>query len=105
MDSAAERARDWFAAHRELRTLDDNGAYGEAVAAAVGAGPETTGSIFNQLDADLAGAIAHNSERFERAVNRADRALSGVELGVAGLTVLLVVGAALGIQRRIVEYR
>lgn len=105
LDSAAERARDWLAAHRDLRALDDSGEYAGAVEAATGTGPESTASIFNRLDEELAAAITHNGERFEREAGNAGDALSGVDIGLGVLAALALLGAALGIQRRLMEYR
>lgn len=103
--AAAGEAGNWMAAHQKLRELDNGGQYNEAVAAAVGTDVGTTASIFNRLDEHLAGAIEHNGERFDQEVRGAARALSGADIGVALLATLLVVGAAVGIQRRLVEYR
>ncbi|MEU3456541.1 hypothetical protein ABZ671_23510 [Micromonospora sp. NPDC006766] len=105
VDAAAGEARKWLAAHQKLRALDDSGQYTQAVAAAVGTGPESTASIFNQFDEHLADAIEHHRQRFDQDVSRAADALAGADLGVAVLAALLIVGAALGIQRRLAEYR
>lgn len=105
VDAALARGKEWDAAHRQVRSLDDTGEYAAAVAATVGSGAQTTAAIFNQLDETLAQAIAHNDRRFERAARSAGRALTGAELGLAGLTVVLVVGTAIGLQQRIAEYR
>ena len=103
--SAADRTRAWLAAHGALRKLDNDGDYGGAVRAAVGAGPDTTASLSRQLDDELGRAITHNSERFELAAGDAAGVLSRVDIAMVVLTALLMVGAAVGIQRRIAEYR
>jgi hypothetical protein len=103
--AAAARARDWLAVHRQLRGLDDNGRYAEAVALAVGSDPGSAAAVFGHLDTALGGGIAHSGEVFAREAGHAGQALSGVDVGVAVLTVLVVVGVALGIQRRLAEYR
>ncbi|SCL31616.1 hypothetical protein GA0070624_4300 [Micromonospora rhizosphaerae] len=103
--AATGEAQKWLAAHKNLRALDDGGQYAQAVAAAVGTGPDSTASIFNQLDEHLAAAIEHNGQRFDREVGRAAGALAGTDIGVVVLATLLIVGAALGIQRRLAEYR
>jgi hypothetical protein len=105
VDAAAGEAQKWRAAHQKLRALDDGGQYAEAVAAAVGTGPESTASIFNQFDEHLAAAIEHHRQRFDQDVSHAAKALAGADLGIAVLAGLLIVGAALGIQRRLAEYR
>lgn len=103
--AASARAAEWADTHRELRLLDENGSYAEAVALAVGTEGRTTADIFHDFDADLAEAIAHNGERFTASAERAGRSLAGIDIAVVVLTVLLVAGVALGLQRRILEYR
>ncbi|WP_422769670.1 hypothetical protein ACN28C_23400 [Plantactinospora sp. WMMC1484] len=105
VETAIARSREWSAAHRTVRTLDDSGEYAKAVAATVGTGEQTTAAIFNRFDEALASAIDHNGRRFEREATGAGRALTGVDIGIAGLTLVLLVGAAVGMQQRIVEYR
>lgn len=102
---AAGRARDWRTAHQGLRQLDNGGRYTEAVAAVVGDGAGTTTTIVNELDGILAHAIARDSDRFAVDARSAGRALSGVDLGVLVLAMLMVAGVAVGIQRRLAEYR
>jgi hypothetical protein len=103
--TATDRSREWLTAHKALRDLDNGGNYTQAVAAAIGTGPNTTAQIFSTLDGVLAEAITHNGERFTRETDRADRALRGLDIGIVLLTLLLTVGAAYGIQRRMAEYR
>ncbi|HET8680649.1 MAG TPA: hypothetical protein VFM54_02065 [Micromonosporaceae bacterium] len=105
VQQAASLARAWLTAHRELRERNDDGQYAEAVTATVGTGPASTASIFNQLDGHLASAIQRSQERFSLEVERAAGALGGADAGAALLATLLVLGATLGIQRRLVEYR
>jgi hypothetical protein len=105
LDAATARAADWLAAHRAVRRLDDNGEYGRAVAAAIGPGPETTASIFNAYDAALARAVAVNGDRFQREARAADDALVGVDVATGVLAGVLVVGATVGLRRRLGEYR
>lgn len=104
-DAASRLARDWLTAHGKLHTSDNNGQYAEAVAAAIGAGAGSTANISSQLDDVLARAIEHNSGRFQERARAGGEALSGVALGTVVLTVLGVAAAALGIRRRMVEYR
>jgi hypothetical protein len=97
--------RDWLTAHQKLRGKDNGGQYAEAVADAIGTGPESTARISSQLDDVLAQAIEHNSGRFQERARAAGGALSGLALGTVVLTVLVVAAAVLGIRRRMVEYR
>jgi hypothetical protein len=103
--AAAGHARAWLAAHQKVRAQDDGGDYAAAVNGAIGAGPGTTAALSQRLDGELDRAIAYNSQRFDREARGAGRALSGADIGLAVLAALVGVGAALGIQRRIAEYR
>ncbi|WP_213454295.1 hypothetical protein [Rhizomonospora bruguierae] len=103
--AAGAEAKRWLETHREVRELDDNGSYTEAVKLAVGPGENTTSARFTALDESLADAIAVNGDRFQARSRSAGRALTGVDVGVVLLSALIVLGAALGLQRRIAEYR
>ncbi len=105
VDAAVNDARRWRSVHTEIRKLDDSGDYPQAVALAVGTGQESAQSAFGRLDADLARGIEHGGDRFARETDRAGDALSGAAAGIGALTVVLMLGAVIGIQRRIAEYR
>jgi len=102
---AAKEARDWRTAHGQVRELDNGGQYAQAVTASVGTEENSTAAIANRLDDRLADAIEHNSESFRQEVRGAGGSLSGADIGIGFLAILLVVGAAAGIQRRLAEYR
>lgn len=104
-DAARIDAEAWVTAHQKLRALDDGGQYDQAVAAAVGGSVDSTSSIAARLDGKLARAIDHNGQVFDREVDGAAGALAGADIGTGLLATLMVVGVALGIQRRLVEYR
>ncbi|GAB3501334.1 hypothetical protein [Phytohabitans suffuscus] len=103
--AALTEARNWDSAHQQVRQLDNDGQYAEAVTASVGSEQTSTATIANRLDEQLAGAIDHNSENFRQEVRGAAGSLAGADIGVGLLAALLVVGAAAGIQRRLAEYR
>jgi hypothetical protein len=103
--AALTEARNWDSAHKQVRELDNGGQYAQAVTASVGTDQSSTASIAYRLDEHLAKAIEHNSEAFRHEVRGASGALSGADIGIGLLAVLLVIGAAAGIQRRLAEYR
>ncbi|MFC0526835.1 hypothetical protein [Phytohabitans kaempferiae] len=105
LNAALAEARNWLSAHEQVRQLDNDGRYAEAVTASVGTEENSTASIANRLDEQLAGAIEHNSEMFRQEVRGAGNSLAGADIGVAVLAALLMIGAAVGIQRRLAEYR
>lgn len=104
-ESAAANAKAWLTVHQQLRTLDNDGKYNQAVTMAIGSEPGSAATAFNRLDGDLAKAIAHNGDRFTREATAAAGALSKVAIVIAVLTALLVVGVVAGVQQRIAEYR
>jgi hypothetical protein len=105
VDSAIANASGWLSVHKRLRALDDEGRYTDAVALAIGLGPDSAAGVFNRLDEDLVRAIARNHDRFDREVGRAGTALAGAGVGLAILTLLLVMGVVAGIEQRMAEYR
>ncbi|ROT28284.1 hypothetical protein [Micromonospora sp. HM5-17] len=105
VETAIAQSTAWSAAHRQVRALDDRGEFTEAVRATIGPGDQTTAAIFNRLDEALAQAITYNGERFERKATSAGRALTGADVGFVVLTILILAGAVVGMQRRIMEYR
>lgn len=102
---ALEEARRWDAAHQNVRKLDNDGQYAEAVQASVSTDESSTATIANRLDERLDAAIEHNGDVFRQEVRSAGRSLAGADIGVGLLATLLVLGAAAGIQRRLAEYR
>ncbi|MDN5861700.1 MAG: hypothetical protein L0H84_24125, partial [Pseudonocardia sp.] len=105
IDGIRRAAEDWQAAHETVRSLDDSGNYLEAVASAVGAGPDSSGSAFDRLDAALAEAVAAERAAFADAADRANGALTGLAGGPAVLALVAAAGAVAGLGRRIGEYR
>ncbi|MEO3745717.1 hypothetical protein [Plantactinospora sp. B5E13] len=103
--TAVLKAQAWTITHRQVRQHDDAGDYEKAVQTTVGSEGWTTAAIFTELDEVLAQAITHNGERFEREAASAGRALTGADVGMVGLTLLMLIGAVFGVQRRIAEYR
>jgi hypothetical protein len=103
--AASDALTRWRAVHDKLRGLDDGGQYPDAVALAVGGEPTSAASVFNQVDAALASAISTSNATFAERASRAGGALTASGVGLALLTVLLVAGLIVGLQRRIAEYR
>jgi hypothetical protein len=105
VDAAIADVRIWREVHRQIRELDDSGRYAEAVRLAIGSETGSAGGVSGRVDAHLAEGIRHGSARFDREVARAGRALGGVGTGLAALTVVLVLGVAVGMSLRVMEYR
>jgi hypothetical protein len=103
--AAVREAPAWFAAHRQVRSLDDTGNYAAAVHSALGAGPADSGYRFGRLDTDLTGAIAADQASFRSAARQGRDDLAGLEAGVIAASLVMVAGCAWGISRRLAEYR
>lgn len=105
LDDAIATAKQWRETHQRLRQLDSDGQYTDAVGLAIGTDPSSTASLSRQLDEHLARAVTQSSNRFSDNANRARGALFGADVGAVLLMVFAAFAAALGMQRRIVEYR
>jgi hypothetical protein len=105
--TAEKHARAWWSLHRRVRAEDDAGSYDDAVAKTIGGTTaiQWTGAHFNSVDASLRAAIDHEQGQFEAAATDGRDALSGLAVGAAVLAVLGATGTALGIGRRLSEYR
>jgi hypothetical protein len=98
-------ADDWNLAHRALRELDDGGRYRDAVASATGADPEGSGVTFDRLGAVLSGTIDAERASFRADADTAEAALTGLAVGPPVLALVAAAAAAVGIGRRLEEYR
>jgi hypothetical protein len=105
VQAALADARNYAAAHREVRRLDDAGDYPKAVAAAVQTNQAGAAAAFDRLDLALTAAVGHEREVFTSEIGRAHRSLTGLSIGTGVFTFVAVVGVALGVRQRLEEYR
>ncbi|MFJ9826059.1 hypothetical protein ACIRSU_17045 [Streptomyces sp. NPDC101160] len=104
LTEATARAEEWRGRHRQARELDDAGDFTGAMNRIIGT-TESTGQSFDQVDAALGRALAHEQDEFTRAADGGRNALTGLPLGAAVLGVLAAACAVLGVNRRLSEYR
>ncbi|MGH3310852.1 MAG: hypothetical protein ACRDP3_09725 [Streptomyces sp.] len=103
---AMNAVEQWRQRHEAAREKDDGGDYSTAVGMVIGGkGSGSTGEAFDEVDAGLAKASAHEQSEFERKADFGLSALSTVAIGGAVLALLGAVAAVLGIGRRLSEYR
>jgi hypothetical protein len=95
----------WTTAHKQLRTVDDAGRYADAVKSAVGSGPNTSGAKFTVLDKAVSDAGNTARARLTVATEDASGATTLLAFGPAVLFALAAVGFAIGVARRVEEYR
>jgi hypothetical protein len=126
--AAARAATAWYAVHRSVRNLDNGGDYPDAVYLAIGSGPATSPAVihrqeatlaslvglghpatsaigFRDLEADLTAGIDADYVSFTASASRGDNALGGLTAGMVIAPLLMAAGCAVGLTRRIAEYR
>jgi hypothetical protein len=103
--AAQSAATSWFAVNQRAQALDAVFDYGAETSLEIGSGPGTAGTLFSQLETHLTDAI--NTDQGVFAANAASGAdaLTGLEAGVIVLALLMAVGCAWGLSRRLAEYR
>ena len=103
VETAVGAALGYQEAHKEVvRQLDEGGEYSQAVAVTLRGDPAST---FNRLGSALAVAVEHERTEFKSDIARAQRWPTGLVVGTGGLALAAAVGVALGIRRRLEEYR
>lgn len=112
VNAAIKGVRAWRGRHDGARASDNSGDYTTAVAKVIGGKDssgktvtETTGQCFDVVDKSLEKAVAQEQHEFQQAADSGRGALSLLPFGAALLAVLAAAGAALGIGRRLSEYR
>lgn len=100
-----EAADNWVEAHKNLRAADDEGRYADAVQAAVGTDADSSGSAFTALDKAVGEAGDTARDRLSTATGDASDATTLLGFGPAVLFALAAIGFAIGIARRVEEYR
>jgi len=103
--SATSAATNWFAVNRQAQALDAVFNYGAETRLEIGSGPGTAGTYFSQLETDLGAAINTDQGVFTANAAAAADAFTGLEAGVIALALVMAVGCAWGLSRRLAEYR
>jgi len=103
VETAIGAALGYQEAHKEVvRRLGEGGEYRQAVDATLRGDPAST---FDRLGSALAAAVDHERAEFKGDIARAQRWPTGLAVGTGGLALAAAVGVALGIRRRLEEYR
>ena len=105
LDATRDKVVKWMNTHSRLRESDDKGLHQEAIALATGSKPDDVPSLFGGVDVGLSDSFAERSARFDQEITAAEHDLAGLGLAVPTLTLIIVIGVAVGVQRRIAEYK
>jgi hypothetical protein len=103
--AAASTATAWYAAHRQVRSLDDNGRHTQAVRLVTTSGPGHSGTLFTHLDGSLTAAIAADQVVFRSHAVAGRDVFTGLEVGVILLALIMAAGCFRGLSTRLAEYR
>lgn len=103
--AAGTAATAWYAAHRTVRSLDDNGEHTQAVALVTTLGRGHSGTLFARLDGGLTAAIAADQVVFRSNAVAGRDAFTGLEIGVIMLSLVMAAGCLRGLSTRLAEYR
>jgi hypothetical protein len=103
--AAARAATAWYAAHRIVRSLDDNGQHTQAVRLVTTAGPSHSGTLFPRLDSALTSGITKDQLVFRSNAGAGRDVFTGLEVGVIALSLIMAAGCARGLIQRMAEYR
>ncbi len=103
--AAARAATAWYAAHRTVRSLDDNGQHTRAIALVTTPGSGHSSTLFTRLDSSLTRGIAADQAVFQASAVAGRDAFTGLEAGVIVLALVMAAGCARGLTQRLAEYR
>jgi hypothetical protein len=103
--AARSAATGWFAVNQRAQALDAVYAYGAETRLEIGSGPGTAGTLFSQLETDLEAAINTDQGVFAANAAAGADAFTGLEAGIIVLALVMAVGCAWGLSRRLGEYR
>ena len=105
VDDIRNNAAAWSKAHTQLREFDDGGDYQKAVQSALGTDRGSSGAAFAALDKTVNQAGTNMQARLATATSDAGDATTLLAFGPAVLFTLATAGFALGVARRVGEYR
>ncbi|MEZ0094529.1 hypothetical protein [Streptacidiphilus sp. EB129] len=102
--------QDWLADHRNLVELEtepqaDNSANTRALLLLTSPAAAGSGAVFARMDTDLRNAVETEESSYRTALGEAQSDLSGLASAAAVVAAVALAGAAVGINRRLREYR
>jgi hypothetical protein len=99
---AVSEARAWYQAHAALRAKDNAGDHADAVTSAL---TGDAGTRFAKLSTTLSEGIDAHQAVFASSARSGRDAFTGLAVGMIVASLVMVVGCAWGLSRRLAEYR
>jgi hypothetical protein len=98
-------AKQWFGLHDQVTKTNAGGDYAGAVKLALGSDQKGEAGTFYRLDGTLNAAVQRGRQEFMSQTETAGFVLSAMPLGLLLLALIAAAGAAIGIRKRLREYR
>ena len=99
--AASHDASSWFAVNQRAQQLDRAFDYGAETQLELG----SAGTLFDRLESDLNAAIHADQAVFASSAAAGSGTFTGLQAGVIVLALAMAAGCALGLSRRLAEYR
>ena len=104
--AAAQRdAPAWYTANEQVYKLGASAQYQAERDMVIGTGPGSSVAGYNQLESDIAQALAASQQTFRSGANSGAGAFGPLEGVVIAASLLIAASSAWGLSRRIAEYR
>lgn len=103
--AAVREAPAWYAAHEQVYKLDVAASYAAETNLVIGNGPGGSAAGFASLEEHLSQAIDAEQATFASAATAGAGAYAGLQAGLAIAALLMAGACALGLSRRLAEYR
>jgi hypothetical protein len=103
--AAARAARAWYAASEQIFRLDVAAHYAAETQLVIGTWPTSSTVAFGRVEAGLTSAMADDQATFRSSATAGAGAFGGLEAGIIAAALVMSVGCAWGISRRLAEYR
>jgi hypothetical protein len=103
--AAQQQAQTWYAANATVYALGKASNYAGERAAVLGTRAGSSAAGYTALEGDIENAIADDQSAFHNAASAGASALDPLEPVVIAASLLMAIGSAWGLSRRLAEYR
>jgi hypothetical protein len=103
--AAARDAHTWYASNEQVFRLDLAAHYAAETQLVVGTGNASSAAGFDRLETAISRALAADQVTFRAGASAGADAFGGLEAGVAAAGLIMAIGCAWGLIKRLNEYR